>query len=214
MIIELPKKFNYGYRAKLVDGILKIPSGLIVREFMHRLTLAKKGKKCWYCGKELKKEDVTMDHLYPQDLGGPTITNNLAPSCSKCNNEKSNLTELQYKMLRECPEEERRALREAFMAQNEQRKIEYGFYLPSEWVCKKKITNILVPWYMDEDYKIKKYEKIEAFYKQYEKLPYPIVVDRNNYLLDGFLILIFAKNNNILQVPTIILENVEVVVNK
>ena len=74
-----------------------------------------------------------MDHLYPQDLGGPTIPNNLAPTCSDCNSEKGNLTEKQY---------------------------------------------------------------------------------RNNYLLDGFLVLIFAKNNNLLRVPTIVLENVEVVFNK
>ena len=214
MIIELPKNFNYGYRAKLVNGILKIPAGIGVREFMYRLTLADKGKKCWYCGKQLKKDEVTMDHLYPQDLGGPTITNNLAPSCSDCNSDKSNLTEQQYRRLRNCSGKKKRELRESFIAQNEQRKIKTGYFLPKEWVRKKKITSVLVPWYMNEDYKVKRYEKIETFYKQYGKLPYPIVVDRNNYLLDGFLILMFAKNHSISQVPTIILENVEVVVNK
>jgi len=67
---------------------------------------------------------------------------------------------------------------------------------------------------MGENYISKKYSKIETFYNAYQHLPYPIVVDRNNYLIDGFLVLMFAKNNNITRVPTIVLENVEVVFNK
>lgn len=214
MIIELPEKFSYRQQDRVVEGILKIPMGVDRQDFMYQLTLAVKGKKCWYCGKTLRKKDITMDHLYPRDLGGPTISNNLAPTCAECNGEKSNLTEKQYMQLMKCSKQKREKLRERFLAQNEQYKIKTGYYLPKGWVCKKKITNVLLPWYVNEAYRSKKYEKIEAFYEQYGNLPYPIVVDKNNYLLDGFLILMFAKNNNILQVPTIILENVEVVVNK
>jgi len=70
MIIELPEKLIYGNQIEIVDGILKIPPGLSWREFMYKLTIAKKGRECWYCGKKLRKEEITMDHLYPQDLGG------------------------------------------------------------------------------------------------------------------------------------------------
>ena len=37
---------------------------------------------------EISMEEMTIDHMYPQDFGGPTITNNLLPSCKKCNNDK------------------------------------------------------------------------------------------------------------------------------
>lgn len=214
MIIELPKKFNYGSQAKVVDDILKIPSGISVRDFMYKLTIAIKGKKCWYCGKKLKKEEITMDHLYPQDLGGPTIPNNLAPTCAECNNHKGNLTEQQYRNMVNAPKSKKKELRSKFIARNEQHKLKKGYYLPKEWITTKKIDNIIVTWFMNEAYIGKKYMKIETFYREYGKLPYPIVVDRNNYLLDGFLVLMFAKNNHISRVPTIVLENVEVVVNK
>lgn len=214
MIIELPEKFNYGNQAKVVDGVLKIPSGISVREFMYKLSVAAKGKKCWYCGKKLLKEDITMDHLYPQDLGGPTITNNLAPTCYECNNDKGNLTEKQYRNLISAPKDKRKNIRSKFLERNELNKIKKGYYLPREWITTRKLDNILVTWFMNESYTGKKYSKIETFYRQYGKLPYPVVVDRNNYLLDGFLVLMFAKNNNISQIPAIVLENVEVVLNK
>lgn len=214
MIIELPEKFYYGNQAKIVDGILKIPSGVSWREFIYRLTIAAKGKECWYCGKKLKKEEITMDHLYPQDLGGPTIPNNLAPTCSNCNSGKGNLTERQYRNLINAPKNKRESIKSKFIAENESRKEKKGYYLPRKWITTKKIDNILLTWLMNESYTGKKYAKIESFYRQYGHLPYPIVVDRNNYLLDGFLILIFAKNNNIAQIPTIVLDNVEVIFNR
>lgn len=214
MIIELPQKFSYGNKARIEEGILKIPTGIDTRKFMYCLTTATKGKKCWYCGKILKKDEITMDHLYPHDLGGPTIANNLAPTCKECNNDKSNLTEKQYRMLRKYSGQQKDQIREKFLAENNVRKCKNGYFLPREWVRIRQTKKILVPWYMNEAYKGKKYAKIETFYQHYGMLPYPIVVDRNNYLLDGFLILMFAKNQNIPKVPTIIVENMEVVVNK
>ena len=126
MIIELPEKFNYGNQARIEDGILKIPSLSCVRAFMYKLTLAQKGKACWYCGKKLKSDEITMDHLYPQDLGGPTIPNNLAPTCALCNNKKSNLTEKQYRQLLEAPENKKKTIKSKFLARNEQNKIKKG----------------------------------------------------------------------------------------
>lgn len=214
MIIELPDKFCYGNQARIVDGILKIPSTACVREYMYKLTVATKGKECWYCGKQLKKEEITMDHLYPQDLGGPTIPNNLAPACAECNTKKTNLTEKQYRHILDAPDDKKKLIKHKFLAINEQAKVKSGYYLPKEWITSKKIGNILVTLYMNENYLGKKYKKIETFYHQYGHLPYPIVVDKNYYLLDGFLVLIFAKNNNITSVPTIVLENVEIVFDK
>jgi len=85
MIIELPEEFNYWNRARIVDGILRIPSVKYVRKFMYEVTIKMKGNTCWYCGRRMKKKEITMDHLYPQSLGGPTIPNNLVPACFECN---------------------------------------------------------------------------------------------------------------------------------
>ena len=41
--------------------------------------------------KKKPKEEMTIDHVYPADFGGPTITNNLLPSCKGCNNKKRNM---------------------------------------------------------------------------------------------------------------------------
>lgn len=215
MIIELPEEFNYWNRARIVDGILRIPSVKYVRKFMYEVTIKMKGNTCWYCGRRMKKKEITMDHLYPQYLGGPTIPNNLVPACFECNNDKGILTEEQYRKLISVPKNKREEMKNKLVAENEKLKMNKGYDLPREWISSKKIDKkILIACFMDESYIGKKYSKIEEFYRNNGKLPYPIVVDRNNYLLDGFLVLMFAKNNNISRIPTIVLENVEIVVNK
>ena len=49
---------------------------------------------------------------------------------------------------------------------------------------------------------------VEEFYEKYNHLPRPIVKSANNRLLDGFLVLLFAKENQIEQIPCIKIENV------
>ena len=212
MIIELPEKFNYGNQAKIFDGILYVPSGVSWREFMYKLTLACKGKQCYYCGRKLKKEEITMDHLYPQDLGGPTIPNNLAPCCTECNTKKGCLTEQQFRQITSAPEDKKKEIKSRFWARNDEHKSKKGYFLPKQWIITRKVETVIVPFYLNENYTGKKYSKIGIFYEHYQKIPYPIVIDRKGFLLDGFLVLMFAKNNNIQRVPTIVLENVEVVI--
>lgn len=214
MIIELPENYDYQGQATVENGILKFSSDVGWKRLAYDIAIAVKGKKCWYCGKELEDREITIDHLYPQSLGGLTIPENIAPSCSRCNNNKSNLTEQQYRHILAAPSGERGAIRRRFLARNEAKKVKRGYVLPKEWITHRKITNILVTFETDKKYPFRKYGKIEKFHRQYNKLPYPIIVDKNNYLLDGFLVLMFAKNNGIANVPTIELENVEVVFNK
>jgi hypothetical protein len=45
--------------------------------------------KCWYCGEEGETES---DHFYPRSLGGMLKV----CSCKKCNNEKADLTPLEW----------------------------------------------------------------------------------------------------------------------
>ncbi len=213
MLMELPEHFRYGGRECIEDGILKIPSTLSWRDVICQLTLSLKGKKCWYCKQPLKKDEVTMDHLYPQDLGGPLITNNLAPSCQNCNCSKSNMTEKEFRHWRKATRENKKIIAQKWKEKVEDYKKKTGYFMPREWIRIRKIGTILVPFRQDESYKGKRYNKISSFYRQYGHLPYPIIVDKNNFLLDGFLILMFASNNNIANIPTIKLDNVEVMWN-
>ena len=213
MNIELPENYDYRGQATVEDGILKVDSKVYWKKLAYEIAIAVKGKKCWYCGKELEDYEITIDHLYPQSLGGLTIPDNIAPSCGRCNNNKSNLTEFQYRHLLAAPSDEKGDIRRRFLARNHDKQIKKGFVLPKEWITHKRITNILVTMETDKAYPYRKYGKIEKFYRQYVRLPYPIIVDRKNYLLDGFLVLMFAKNNSISSIPVIELENVEYVFN-
>ena len=212
MIIELPDNFSYKDQAIVEDGVLKILNAYNWKRIAYEISVAVKGKKCWFCGKELEDAEVTIDHLYPQSLGGLTIPENIAPTCSRCNNNKSNLTEVQYRHILAAPSDQRGAIRRKFLQRNEAKKAKTGYVLPKDWITRTRITNILVSMDTDQKYPFRKFGKIEKFYKQYQRLPYPIVVDRNGYLLDGFLIVMFAKSKNISNIPTIRLENVEVVI--
>ena len=43
---------------------------------------------CYYCGTEVTKESMTIDHLVPESNEGNTEIENLFPSCKSCNSSK------------------------------------------------------------------------------------------------------------------------------
>jgi len=51
---------------------------------------------CQYCGK--KKQNLTIDHVVPKDLGGKDEWENLVTACVECNNKKGNRTPTQANM--------------------------------------------------------------------------------------------------------------------
>ena len=52
--------------------------------------------KCYYCGIHLQPIQVTMDHIVPVSRGGRSNKGNLVPCCKACNNEKKNLTTIEW----------------------------------------------------------------------------------------------------------------------
>ena len=102
MIIELPKEFSFkeektGEMAVVEDGILKMTRQTSFRKVMIEITYQMKGRnECQYCHMKFTKEEMTVDHMFPIDFGGPTISNNLLPDCKECNNKKGNMTYQQY----------------------------------------------------------------------------------------------------------------------
>lgn len=219
MIIDLSEKFimyDERGRNKLAwaeDGILKLRVEASFRKAMYELTYELKGRNvCEYCGKTFLDEDMTLDHMIPQERGGPTITNNLVPSCRECNSKKSNMTAEQYIKYKNLSGTEKKKYFESFKEYVKCMKKNDLLELPDDWISKKEVSEILVRFDFSQEYKKSKYRKVEKFYKEYGHLPKPILVDRKGFLLDGFISLMFAKDNNLRNLSVMVLENVEVII--
>mgnify|MGYP000299585900 CR=1 FL=1 len=132
------------------------------------------------------------------------------PCCSKCNSDKSNLTHEEYLKVRSVSKKDRKKHVKQFTKYREKIMRKIGFKLPKKWVTFDKIDAIRYNK-PEQDLKGKKYCRILEFYKKYQKLPRPIIVDKNNKLLDGYNIIVFANDFNIKKIPVIKLENVELV---
>lgn len=59
---------------------------------------------CQYCGKELKRQEITYDHVIPKSQGGDSSWENVVTSCLDCNSHKGGRTPRQAGMkLRKIP---------------------------------------------------------------------------------------------------------------
>ena len=218
MIIELPEKFSIGNArekndAFVQDGILKIRKTVSFRYVMYEIAFTLKGGKhqCGYCGHICYNKKMTIDHMYPQDMGGPTITNNLVPACGKCNQQKSNMTESQYQKYRKLGDKEKqKEYLKHLQDDKEAMKLRGEYEIPEEWICKKQIDSIIAEIRLGDVTKCQKYQEVKRYYFKYGYFQKPIILDRNGYLLDGFYTVIFAKKHNIEKLPIIQLDNVEV----
>ncbi len=219
MIIELPEKFSLederkGVQAFIKNGVLKITRQTSFRKAMVEIAYQMKGRdECQYCHRKLTKDEVTIDHMFPVDFGGPTITNNLLPACKECNGDKKrNMTYQQYMTFLEEKDMglENKYLKALKKYQEELRKKKM-YQIPKEWITEKEINDIIINMNLYENYRKKRYKSYEEYYFKYGFLKKPIVVDKNGFLLDGFLQIMVAKNNNIKSIPVIQLENVEVI---
>lgn len=216
MILEIPEGYvydplktnsNYAYEE---NGKLYIKGGVSFEQLMYNLTYKLKNKKrCFYCNQKLNSKNRTLDHRIPIHFGGITLPINLEVSCKRCNQEKGSLTTKQYEEYREISSvHQKKELYSEFIFQNERKLEEIGTCLPICWTTLENRARIFAEFDLDKSYKGKKYKKIKSFYKKYHYLPRPIVLSSNNVLLDGYLILMFAKNKQIKKIPVIVLDNV------
>ncbi len=206
MYMDIPKRFKLSF-AEINEGDLYIYKLLRFEDMMYEITYSLKEKKCVYCGKRLSISNRTLDHRYPRDTGGISITNNLFPCCSNCNSSKSNLTHDEYLVLRKLSKKDRKKYLRHVYSYNKKIMRKIGYKLPKKWVEESdvKLINYKSP---EENLRGKKYYRIVEFYNENKRLPRPIIVDKNNNLLDGFNILLFAEDSKIKSVPIIQLENV------
>lgn len=207
MIMELPQKFKLPF-AEVVKGQLIMEQVVRYEDLMYELSYALRKKNCAYCGKRLKKNNRTIDHRYPRSTGGISIVNNLFPCCERCNSDKDNFLKEEFLVYKELNNEtEKREYRK--YCEKEKQKIlrRIGYVLPEKWVELIDVNDII---YQSPECNLrgKKYYRILEFYNKYKNLPRPIIVDKENKLLDGYNIILFAKDFDIQYIPVIKLENV------
>ena len=217
MIIEIPRGYTFikdgGIIAFEENGILKIygRKGKF-EDVMYDLTYELKGRdKCYYCGRKIENSSqITLDHIHPVSLGGPTIPQNLLPACRKCNSRKENMTPQQFQAYKNLVDEQQRKkfLQEYLNVKLFQER--WVHILPEDWISEITISDLLV--LMDlNDTNTRKYKRTKEYYMRCKQFPKPIIVDSQRFVLDGFTQVLYAKNNKIKNIPTIILENVAVI---
>ncbi len=89
---------------KLIFFEIEIDKGEIERQKQRARKLRKsawwqrkisKGR-CYYCGRSVDKNELTMDHVVPIIRGGKSTKGNIVPACKECNNKKKYLLPVEW----------------------------------------------------------------------------------------------------------------------
>ena len=85
-----------------VSRVIKIPRVLVLAAYDHipkgrvrfsRLNIyARDDDTCQYCGRQLRRSDLNLDHVVPRSHGGKTSWENIVCSCITCNLRKGGRT--------------------------------------------------------------------------------------------------------------------------
>jgi 5-methylcytosine-specific restriction endonuclease McrA len=51
---------------------------------------------CYYCGRKIPAQELTMDHIVPISRGGKSTKGNVLPCCKECNNQKKQLLPMEW----------------------------------------------------------------------------------------------------------------------
>lgn len=100
-----------GHEMHSVSGHFAAPSVVRLRHHVRRPVpelrlsrrsiFARDAYTCQYCG--LTGKDLTVDHVVPRHLGGPSTWDNLVCSCKRCNTKKGDKTLQQTAMVLKRP---------------------------------------------------------------------------------------------------------------
>ena len=213
MIIKLPEKFSYtkpkhNSKAYVHNGFLYIEGYVDFETLMYQLTYALYGERCIYCGRELDKTYRSIDHRNPRIYGGPSIPENLAPCCPKCNKDKGELTEKQYKkILKNTSSNFSQSIFRAKCRTINMNQCLSESFLPDGWIQKYPIKE-LVRQIDFSHLNSKSMKKLEVEIEEFHHYIRPIILSRDGWVLYGIHILNHARIHKIKVVDAIVLENV------
>ena len=166
--------------------------------------------KCPYCHKIFHRREMTIDHIIPQAVGGPTITNNLVPVCKDCNYAKGDML-LEFFKKAEAGEKEYYIKKSEIKSEKLKKCKDFSFL--GNWTInmnRRKIQQLNEKILTKKWTSKIKYEQKERFYKEYGRGHRPIIVDRNYRLLAGGPFFKYAINHHIEYVRGIVCDNIEV----
>lgn len=216
MNIDLPQSFSCQFQkgyAIVQENTLKIKGDVKFRNLMYELTYDLRGKNCVYCGRSLKDGEETLDHGYPESMGGPTITNNLFPCCKNCNTHKNDYTQEEYEIFKQLrTDNERRKYHRQIILEQEKIRKSIGYNLPEDWVEEGKNDEVFVKFNLSENFNSREYKRLKSHYRKYGNFSKPVIVDNKNILLSGFRVLMACKNLEVNRIPIIKLENVQLTI--
>ena len=80
--------------------LIRVPRVLLLGEydrvprreirFSRRNVYLRDEHTCQYCGRQLREEELNLDHVVPRDVGGRTNWENIVTACIRCNARKAN----------------------------------------------------------------------------------------------------------------------------
>ena len=209
MKIPLPEEYSFKNIAKVNNEMLEIYVPIRFEDLMYDLTYeVNDSDKCYYCSRPLTRDNSTLDHIYPKDLGGPSIPNNLCISCRNCNSNKSNMFAKEFITYSSLSTAERKAFYRDYNSYLHFLKKWYSPVVPDDWVTYERVGKIIIPDLPFPIFRGKTYNRVRKAFKKYGRHCRAVIVDTNYKLLDGFNTLMFSQDNSIPLVPTICLENV------
>ncbi len=90
VVHESPQKMHSAAKSMSLPSVVRLRSHIKrprpQLKLSRRSILARDDYTCQYCGH--KGGDMTVDHIIPKRLGGPTSWENLICCCKKCNSKK------------------------------------------------------------------------------------------------------------------------------
>lgn len=222
MFISLPNEYVFVKGGRVCsyineERILKIYDGQVYwDDLMYALAYnLNKIKTCPYCGKPIRKKKLELDHMFPRDYGGVSITNNLIPCCSDCNSDKGNLNIYEYKELinKHYSKRERGKEKHRIIKAKEGLRLLRKSFLPRKWIKKININKLKVrSCYSKNKAETKRVTENIAYIKKFGCFKRPILVDKNLYIVDGYTWYLAAKKTGKLNnLPVIKMENVEII---
>lgn len=217
MLVELPKKYErrlnkYSF-ARIRDGVLELKGDFNFEKIMVELTYQMRGRtECHYCKRAVKANKITIDHMFPSDFGGVTITNNLVPACSCCNSNKSNMNQYEFRIWSKLDSrEEKKSFYHNTISRKKRNKknpyIKKGYDMPRKWIQFIKLDYVTKVSRINTEGS-EKYQKMLVFAQKAKKIPRPLVLSSNLILIDGETAYAVAKHMHFMEVPVIILDNV------